>query len=69
MTMTRDDAYERMMAHRERELVKCERRIVELEVALTNLMKKSADHIIAGHPINSDALAALREAERLLTNR
>lgn len=44
------------------------RRVVELETALTNLMQKSVDHIIAGHPINSDALAALHEAERVLTN-
>ena len=47
--------------------LKAAARIAELEAALTALMRKSADHIIAGHPINADALAALREAERVLT--
>ncbi len=42
-------------------------RIAELEAALRGLVLKSTDHIIAGHPINSDALDALREAERVLT--
>lgn len=55
-------------ADMKRRLRAAEARIAELEAALANLMRKSADHIIAGHPINVDALAALREAERVLTN-
>lgn len=33
MSMSKDEAWERMVAHREQELVKSERRIAELEAA------------------------------------
>ena len=48
-------------------LLEARKRIAEIEAALQCLVLKSTDHIIAGHPINSGALDALREAERVLT--
>ncbi len=49
--------------------VHTKRYVEELEAALRDLVLKATDHIIAGHPINSDALSALHEAKRVLTNR